>query len=94
VSILWYHHKIEITVVFSLRLYHGHVWSVKKIFEAGLSQIFGRFTPHRPEEPVLGKPKAQKPSTACLRRCEKSRRFSPPKILDRPFEACVRRTLP
>ena len=25
----------------------------------GLSQIFGRFTPHRPEEPVLGKPKAQ-----------------------------------
>ena len=26
---------------------------------SGLSQIFGRFTPHRPEEPVLGKPKAQ-----------------------------------
>jgi len=25
----------------------------------GLSRIFGRFTPHRPEEPVLGKPKAQ-----------------------------------
>jgi len=25
----------------------------------GLSQIFGRFTPHRPEEPVLGKPKTQ-----------------------------------
>ena len=55
----------------------------------GLSRIFGRFTPHRPEEPVLGKPKAQHrlftaPSTACLRRCEKSRRFSPPKILDRP----------
>jgi len=25
----------------------------------GLSQIFGRFTTHRPEEPVLGEPKAQ-----------------------------------
>ena len=28
---------------------------------------------------------SRKPSTACLRRCEKSRRFSPPKILDRPL---------
>jgi hypothetical protein len=27
--------------------------------KTGLSQIFGRFTQHRPEEPVLGKPKAQ-----------------------------------
>jgi len=27
---------------------------------------------------------SRKPSTACLRRCEKSRRFAPPKILDRP----------
>jgi len=31
----------------------------RRDFAEGLSQIFGRFTPHRPEEPVLGKPKAQ-----------------------------------
>ena len=32
---------------------------VKAILALGLSQMFGGFTPHRPEEPVLGKPKAQ-----------------------------------
>jgi len=32
--------------------------SIKDTYQ-GLSRIFGRFTPHRPEEPVLGKPKTQ-----------------------------------
>jgi len=32
---------------------------VKYALSRGLSRIFGKFTPHRPEEPVLGKPKAQ-----------------------------------
>ena len=35
----------------------------------GLSQICGRFTPHRPEEPVLGKLKAQHRLFTAVRPC-------------------------
>jgi len=38
---------------------HHYTTKAEPRGKAGLSQIFGRFAPHRPEEPVLGKPKAQ-----------------------------------
>ena len=62
----------------------------------GLSQILSRFIPRRPEEPVLDGQDTQHclftaPSTACLRRCDKSQDivlsshcFPQPEIQDTP----------
>jgi len=41
------------------KLYHKLGSKSTFLWLSGLSQIFGGFTPHRPEEPVLGKPKVQ-----------------------------------
>ena len=39
--------------------YFNSVLMSRRMTSWGLSRISGRLTPHRPEEPVLGKPKAQ-----------------------------------